>query len=289
MKRSFRYYKGFGAKKDAEDPVTEKDGIRYKTRNGGLVKLCDAEVSKGYVTYKCKNFAIKGQLFCLRHGGVPAVATTDTMNFTTGLKSKINSGRFRNVGSKLLGRIDELREDPGLWSLRDDAAYITALLDNRAEAASEGVSIEQYKKIQEMYRTCCEKRYADDFWDTFDELGKALENVMSEFAAAKDVIELIEKRTSIVETEQRLLHQKAYTLEVDQAFSLVMQMVKIIQDNVTNAEELQGIKAGVGKLLAVYQETIDDMIIDAEVVDGTEESGEYEDNAESTEEVHSSE
>jgi hypothetical protein len=123
----------------------------------------------------------------------------------------------------------------------------------------------------------------------FDELGKALDNVMSEFAAAKDVIELIEKRTSIVETEQRLLHQKAYTLEVDQAFSLVMQMVKIIQDNVTNAEELQGIKAGVGKLLAVYQETIDDMIIDAEVVDGTEESGEYEDNAEGTEEVHSSE
>ena len=120
-------------------------------------------------------------------------------------------------------------------------------------------------------------------------MGRALENVMTECAAAKDVIELIEKRTSIVETEQRLLHQKAYTLEVDQAFSLVMQMVKIIQDNVSNAEELQGIKGGIGKLLAVYQHTIDDMIIDAEVIDGTEESGEYETYSEGVEEVRPSE
>ena len=176
-----------------------------------------------------------------------------------------------------------------MWSLRDDAAYITALLDTRAEAAAEGVSIDQYKKIQEIYRTCCEKKYSDDFWETFSEMGRALENVMTEFAAAKDVIELIEKRTSIVETEQRLLHQKAYTLEVDQAFSLVMQMVKIIQDNVSNAEELQGIKGGIGKLLAVYQHTIDDMIIDAEVIDGTEESGEYETYSEGVEEVRPSE
>jgi len=285
----FRYYPGFGSKTEADDPITEKDGVRYKTRNGGLVKLCEAEITKGKLNYLCKNFAIKNSNFCLRHGGVPAVANTNTLNFQTGVKSINASGRFRNVGSRLLGRIDELREDPELWSLRDDAAYITALLDTRAEAAAEGVSIDQYKKIQEIYRTCCEKKYSDDFWETFSEMGRALENVMTEFAAAKDVIELIEKRTSIVETEQRLLHQKAYTLEVDQAFSLVMQMVKIIQDNVSNAEELQGIKGGIGKLLAVYQHTIDDMIIDAEVIDGTEESGEYETYSKGVEEVRPSE
>jgi len=286
-----RRYLSYGRSDNSKDPITEKDGERYKTRNGTLVKLCNAEISINKSTFLCKNFAIKGGNLCMRHGGIPKeVVAVDKANFTTGLSSRTGAAsRFRNVGSRLLKRIDELREDPELWSLRDDTAYITALLDTRAEAAAEGVSIEQYKKIQEMYRTCVEKKYAEDFWDTFDALGKALNEVMSEYAAAKDVIELIEKRTSIVETEQRLLHQKAYTLEVDQAFSLVMQLVNIIKANVSNNEEYQGIKAGIGKLLAVYADSVDDMIIDAEVIDGSEESGQYEDNAETTQEVHPTE
>jgi conjugal transfer/entry exclusion protein len=93
-----------------------------------------------------------------------------------------------------------------------------------------------------------------------------------------------------VETEQRLMHQKAYTLEVDQAFSLVMQIVNVINRTVSNSDERQGIKAGIGKLLTVYKQSYEEEIIDAEVIDGAaEESGEYQDNSQSTEEVHPTE
>jgi hypothetical protein len=272
---------------DETDPITEQDGKRYKTRKGELVLCCSAEIAKGSKTWLCRNLATKGSKFCLKHGGVPATANTNSMVFTTGLKSTASS-RFRNIGKKMLERIEELREDPELWSLKDDTAYITALLDMRAEAAAEGVSFDQYKKIQEMYKTCNDKKYQEDFWETFDELGKAINNTMSEFAATKDVLELIEKRTEIVETEQRLLHQKAYTLEVDQAFSLVMQIVNIINRSVTKDEELQSIKAGIGKLLTVYKQSYEDEVIDAEVIDGTEKPSEYQNNTEGTEEIHTS-
>ena len=89
-----------------------------------------------------------------------------------------------------------------------------------------------------------------------------------ENALCGSVIELIDKRVSIVEAEQRVMHAKAYTLEIDQAFSLVMQVLEIVRENVRSSEELVAIQAGFQKLLKVYQ-TPDDDVLDAEVVSGS--------------------
>jgi hypothetical protein len=102
-------------------------------------------------------------------------------------------------------------------------------------------------------------------------LGTAIHHTLNEYEASKDVLDLIARRSTIVETEQRLLHQKAYTLEVDQAFSLIMQVVGIVKATVRDADEYAAIRNGIGKLIRVYEQNGDD-IIDAEVIDGTEES-----------------
>lgn len=249
------------------DPVIEKDGNRYKDRSGTLVKVCDAEIVRGVGIVKCKNVAIRGSNFCVTHGGKPKETNLDTLKFNTGLKS-VGRSRFARVGSQLLSRINELREDPELWSLRDDAAYITALIDNRAELAAEGVTVEQLHSIRKLYSQCESNIHSDDFMMHFRTLGDAINSVSEEANASKEVLGLIEKRTSIVEAEQRLLQTKAYTLEVDQAFSLVMQVVNIVKASVRNADEFAAIKVGIDKLLKVYDDNSD--IIDAEVVDGTE-------------------
>ena len=252
------------------DLITENESGRFKTRGGVLVPLCQAVYVNGKSTNcKCKNFAVKDSKFCYTHGGVPAKANVDTMNFHTGLASNARA-RFSTVGSKLLTRINELREDPDLFSLRDDAAYITALMDSRAEAAAEGVGIEQYNKIKDAYNMCKSSLYTPEFDDNFKALGNAITHTLSEYEASRDVLELIEKRAEIVETEQKLLHQKAYTLEVDQAFSLIMRVVDVVKANVRDVDDYNGVKAGIGKLLKVYEQNGDE-IIDAEVIDGTEE------------------
>jgi len=252
------------------DPITENETGRFKTRGGVLVPLCEATYTKGNVDCRCKHFAVRGSKFCYKHGGVPAKANIDTMNFVTGLNGNARA-RFATVGSKLLTRINELREDPELFSLRDDAAYITALLDTRAEAAAEGVSLDQYNKVKEAYAMCKASLYTEQFDDNFKALGTAIHHTLNEYEASKDVLDLIARRSTIVETEQRLLHQKAYTLEVDQAFSLIMQVVGIVKATVRDADEYAAIRNGIGKLIRVYEQNGDD-IIDAEVIDGTEES-----------------
>jgi hypothetical protein len=211
----------------------------------------------------CNVPALREQSVCSKHAG-QLEKITNRLDFKTGLYS-VQRKRFSNVGTKLLARVNELRDDPELFSLKDDAAYITAIMDSRAEAASEGVSYEQYKKIKALYAQADDAYGTEDFQDYFVSIGEALNSVMDEYQASKDVIDLIERRTNIVEAEQRLLHAKAYTLEVDQAFSLVMQVVDIVRINVRNADELSAIKAAIGKLIKVY-ENPEDNIMDAEIV-----------------------
>ena len=62
-----------------------------------------------------------------------------------------------------------------------------------------------------------------------------------------------------------MMHEKAYTMEIDQAFSLVMQVLEIVKDNVRSSEELIAIQAGFQKLLKVYQSP-DEEVLDAEII-----------------------
>jgi hypothetical protein len=233
---------------------------RYRVNvTGGKSLLCQAQLSEDRL---CNNIAIKGRQFCKHHGGKLPIAQ-DSALFKTGLWSA-QRRRFANVAPKLLTRINELREDPELFSLKDDAAYITALMDNRAEAASSGVSLEHYENIRDQYNTCKHAIGTESFDDAFKYLGKQILDGIDEYKASNDVVELIKRRTEVIEAEQKIMQSKAYTLEVDQAYSLIMQVLKVIQNTVKDPDDMALIRSGVQKLLRVYQE---DEIQDAEIID----------------------
>jgi hypothetical protein len=98
----------------------------------------------------------------------------------------------------------------------------------------------------------------------FKQLGKIINEGIDLYRASQDVVQLIDKRTEIVEAEARMMHTKAYTLEVDQAYSLAMQILGVVKQCVRNVDELNAIKAGFSKLLKQYQQ---DEIMDAEIID----------------------
>jgi hypothetical protein len=246
--------------------IIEENGVRYKVNGNSRSKLCNGTTVDESGPRPCNSIAMKGRDYCAYHGGKTLIGP-EHPNFITGLYSK-DSKRFSNVGKELLSRIETLRQDPDLFSLKDDAAFITAIIDKRAEAASEGVGLDQYKKVQAAYGLAHSKLGSPDFIDAFEQIGDVLTETLDQYSASRDVLELIEKRVDIVEAEQRMMHAKAYTLEVDQAFSLAMQVLEIVKDNVRNAEELIAIRAGVQRLLKVYKaEDVEDDIEDAEVVE----------------------
>jgi hypothetical protein len=244
----------------------EIDGIRYSVLDGVKRKLCQGTTVDENGARPCRKFSIRGRDYCANHGGKSLIGPEHPA-FITGLSSR-NYKRFSNVGKELLQTIELLRQDPELFSLKDDAAFVTAIMDKRAEAAGEGVGIDQYKKVQAAYGLAHSKLGSPDFIDAFESIGDVLSDTLDMYSASRDVMELIDKRIGIVKAEQEMMQAKAYTLEVDQAFSLAMQLLDIVKDNVRNAEELIAIRAGVQRLLKVYKaEDEDTNVIDAEVVD----------------------
>ena len=241
---------------------TQTEEGRYRvTPKGSKTPLCNAVINDGNL---CNNIVVKGRKFCRHHGG-KALTGIDHPSFKTGLWSA-QRRRFANVAPTLLSKIDELRDDPDLFSLRDDTAYITALMEIRAEAASEGISVEHYNNLKSQYGICKSLLFTPEFNDEFKILGNMLDEGIDLFEANKDVLDLIEKRSDLIETEQKVMQSKAYTLEVDQAFSLIMQVLKVIQTNVKDQDSMNAINTGVLKLINVYRSN--DEIIDAEVIDG---------------------
>lgn len=238
------------------------DGIRHRTNsNGNIVKLCNAKVSHGV----CNQPAVSGRNFCINHGGRASIVH-EHGNFLHGLNSA-NKKRFSNIGQGLLTRINELRDDPELLSLKDDVAYITAIIDQRAEAASEGISGALLRELRETYLSSARDYKSGDlpaFQESFKALGAMLTDGANSVRATDEVLELIARRVGVVESEQRMTHAKAYTLEVDQAYSLINQFLKIIKDAVRDADDLHAIKSGVAKLLKTYKSDSDQNIIDVE-------------------------
>lgn len=226
---------------------------------------CIATFTRHGEKHQCKRNAMEGHTLCGFHVS-KATRNINSPTFKTGLHG-MNRERFSSVAPKLLTRIRELRDDPDLWSLKDDTAYITALLDLRAEAINEGITTEHYIEIKGVVKTLKTEWRNSNFEEVgrlIDHLDSAISNGADATKASDSLIDLIKQRAFIVETEQKMLQTKSYILEVDQAYSLIMQVLDVIKKSVKDAEEMNAIKSGIGKLLRQYQE---EEVIDAEVVD----------------------
>ena len=226
---------------------------------------CIATFSRHGEKYQCKRNAMDGHTLCGFHVS-KATRNINSPTFKTGLHG-MNRERFASVAPKLLTRIRELRDDPELWSLKDDAAYITALLDIKAEAISEGITTEHYIAIKGAVKALKSEWKVSNF----EEVGRLIEYLDTNITEGADatkasdsLIDLIRQRAFIVETEQKMLQSKSYILEVDQAYSLIMQVLDVIKKSVKDAEAMSAIKSGIGKLLKQYQE---EDIINVEVID----------------------
>jgi hypothetical protein len=229
-----------------------------------VTNQCVATFTRSGETKQCSRNAMDGHTLCAYHVS-RATRNVNSPTFKTGLHG-MNRERFSSVAPKLLSRIRELREDPDLWSLKDDVAYITALLDVKAEAISEGITTEHYIALRGMVKTLKAEWKASNFdavGSIIDELDRAVSEGADAQQASDSLITLIRHRTEIVETEQKMIQSKSYILEVDQAYSLIMQVLDVIKKSVRDAEVMGAINTGIGKLLKQYNE---DDVIDAEVV-----------------------
>lgn len=253
---------------NGNDNYIEREGRVYRKTPHGEALVCSALIDKDGVKRRCRALALSGQEYCMAHGGAH-LRKSESPRYL-GHLFQANRKRFSKVGKELLEKVDAYRDDPDLFSLRDDTAYVTALLDQRAEAAAEGVGIEQYRKLESAYNLARSKLGSPDFIDAFEQIGDLLKEKLDEYSASKDVLDLINRRTDLVEAEQRMMQTKAYTLEADQAFMLIMQIVDVVKTNVRDTDALTGIQSGINKLLRQHKQETKEDIQDAEIVNNVE-------------------
>ena len=251
---------------NVDDPtyIERADGL-YRKSFGKYVKCCAGFVMEGKHKRPCKGPAISGSQYCASHGS-QALQKLEKPQYLSHLFQK-ERRRFKGVGKDLLEKVDNYRDDPDLFSLRDDTAYLTALMDTRAEAAAEGVGLEQYRKIEAAYSLAKSKLGSPDFIDAFEQIGDLLDERMDEYSASKDVIDLIARRSDLVEAEQRIMQTKAYTLEADQAFMLIMHVVDAIKTSIRDAETLLAIQGSINKILRMHHAEQEMEIEDAVIVE----------------------
>jgi hypothetical protein len=254
---------------NVDDPtyVERADGM-YRKSFGKYVKCCVGFVIENNTKRQCKSPAISGSQYCTSHGS-QALQKLEKPQYLAHLFQKERK-RFKRIGKDLLEKVDNYRDDPDLFSLRDDTAYITALMDTRAEAAAEGVGLEQYRKVEAAYSLAKSKLGSPDFIDAFEQIGDLLDERMDEYSASKDVIELIGRRSDLVEAEQRIMMTKAYTLEADQAFMLIMQIVDAIKSSIRDVDSLNAIQGSINKILHMHNVTQEVDIQDAVIVGETD-------------------
>jgi hypothetical protein len=250
---------------NVDDPtyIEREDGL-YRKTFGKYIKCCSGYVLDGKTKRPCRSTPLHGTEYCAAHGS-QALQRAEKPQYLQHLFQR-ERRRFKGVGKDLLEKVDNYRDDPDLFSLRDDTAYLTALMDTRAEAAAEGVGLEQYRKIEAAYSLAKSKLGSPDFIDAFEQIGDLLNERMDEYAASKDVIDLIARRSDLVEAEQRIMQTKAYTLEADQAFMLIMQVVEAIKTSIRDAETLVAIQGSINKILRMHHAEQEVEIQDAEIV-----------------------
>ena len=104
-----------------------------------------------------------------------------------------------------MSRLEELRNDPDLFSLKDDAAYITALIDRRAEAAEEGLSVETLNQLRTLYRECANALEEGKTQD-FDKAFQSLVNQISPLEDKLEKLRELEQTFDNIKKENFLLY-----------------------------------------------------------------------------------
>ena len=160
---------------------------------------------------------------CRMHGG----------KTPTGLANpNTRSGRYsRDMPTRLAARFVEARRDPSLLSIRDDVAFVSAVISEKM-AELDGVSSPDWTDVIERVEEIAEK------WMTWDRT--KIDKKMREVAAAAgqkqneqrlmtEILDLIGKRKDLVQAENKRLMDMKQMLSVEQIMMIGQSLVDVVR------------------------------------------------------------
>jgi len=182
---------------------------------------------------RCKRNATPGRNVCRMHGG-RSLQGVDSPRFKTGRYSKY-------LPDRLVERYEEALNDVELMRLNDEIALVdTKLQDVLEQRPAEGEGPGAWQQVRDAHQRLEHAIARDDANATQAGVVRLSEGIASgrdECAAWGMILELIEQRRKLVDTERRRLLDEDQVISVERLMILVAAIVDIIKRNVASREE----------------------------------------------------
>lgn len=162
--------------------------------------------------------------------------------------SQYVNGRYsKHLPTRIAAAYNAAKSDPELISVRDEIALVDARtnevlarLDSK-EAAIHWLQlkslVEQFRDVNPVKRVQAAQALAE--WST---------EALSDYAVWAEVLDLMERRRKLAETESKRLSAMGQMITSERAMILLAHVVDICRRNVSNRNELSAIAREIGQL-----------------------------------------
>lgn len=182
---------------------------------------------------------------CRNHGGASLRGAAHPM-FRTGRYSKF-------LPDKLAARYAEAVSDAELLDLRHEIALIDLRISALVERLGTGESAENWGRLIEAYDQLKSSQAVRDvagLADALSALGAVIEGGKQNESGWKEVIELLERRRRLVDSETKRLALMQQFVTSQQLVSLAAAVLEVIRENVSESATRARIADGIRNLIS---------------------------------------
>lgn len=206
--------------------------------------LCTAHSKRSGLP--CKNHAVTGYKVCRFHGA------GNVHKGRPGGRPR-TSGRYsKYLPERLVERYEEAATDPELLAMRDDVALLDTRLADMLKRVESGESGKVWELLGSAYASLQVARNNGDgegFAIALSEIGDAIRRGRGDYAAWSEILEILESRRRLVESERKRLVEMQQMITAERAVILITAIVEVIRQYVTDRETRNAISAAIGELV----------------------------------------
>lgn len=181
---------------------------------------------------------------CRLHGGM-ALKGPASPQYQHGRYSKY-------LPSGLSARAAEMSGDPDLLSLRAEIGVVDALTAATMEGIDLGAALRAAAAVSTAFDRLSAARARGDtaaMARALDEMGALAQQARQASAAVDTVLDLLERRRRLVDTERRRLEAMEAHITAAEAFTLVDAVVQSVQEHVVDREAVAAIADDLARIL----------------------------------------
>ena len=202
---------------------------------------CGAKTRSGGA---CRRAPSAGRARCRLHGG-SSLAGAASPSFRTGRRSKY-------LPDRLAAHYAEAQADPRLLELREDIALLDARLADVLQRVDSGESGAPWRRLKAAHHDFSEARRRNDTGAmrvALDDLLALIAQGHSDAAAWAEVMDLLDQRRKLVESERKRLVEMQQMITSEQAMALLGVVVDTIKRHVPDRQALSAISADLRRVI----------------------------------------